>query len=293
MKREDEMGQNVLITGAGSGFGKLTTEALLEAGHTVVASMRDPEDRNRGPAAGLKEQGAKIVEIDVTDDASVDTGVAEAIELTGGVDALVNNAGVGVLGLQESFTIDDWRRLFEINVFGVQRMNRALLPHLRDKNSGVLIHVSSLLGRFVLPFFGPYNASKHALEALAENYRVELSSFGVDSVIVEPGAYGTDFGSRLLLPGDTARNGSYGELAHAPAQQMEGFGEHFEGPNAPDPQMVADAIVRLVEAPAGKRPFRTVVDGLGMGVPIEKYNEAAQKTTRRIYTAFGMEKMLG
>lgn len=286
------MSHKVLITGSSSGFGKLTAEALMKAGHTVVASMRDPEGRNLAHAAGLKESGAHIVDIDVADDGSVERGVAAAVDAVGELDVLVNNAGVGVLGLQEAFTVDDWKKLFEINVFGVQRMNRAVLPHMRERGSGLLIHVSSLLGRFVLPFFGPYNASKHALEGLADNYRVELSGFGVESVVVEPGGYGTDFGTRSLLPSDSARVETYGEMAGAPAQMMAEFGKNFEGPDAPDPQMVADAIVGVVNAPRGKRPFRTVVDGLGMAEPIEQLNEASERTTRGIYSAFGMDGML-
>ena len=108
-------------------------------------------------------------EIDVTDEASVESGVASATKQAGGLDVVVNNAGVGVLGLQETFDVDDWKKLFDVNVFGVQRVNRAVLPHMRERGSGLIIFVSSLLGRMTIPFYGPYNASKWALEALAED----------------------------------------------------------------------------------------------------------------------------
>ncbi len=282
------MSKKALITGTSSGFGKLTALTLLANGHTVVASMRDSEGRNRESADGLRAAGAHIVDIDVTDDASVGEGVAQALEAAGGLDVVVNNAGVGVVGVQEAFTPEDWMKVFNINVFGVQRLNRAVLPTMREQGSGLLIHISSLLGRFVLPFFGPYNASKHALEGLADNYRVELSGFGIESVIIEPGAYATDFGEKLMLPSDTDRLEQLGEFAQAPAQMMESFGENMSGEDAPDPQWVADAVARLVDMPAGQRPFRTVVDGLGMGAPIEEYNKAHETATSTIYNAFGM-----
>lgn len=195
----------ILITGANGGFGSLTVKTLLNQGHAVVATMRNAQSKNKTEADELSALGAKIVNLDVTDDESVNTGVAKAIGLLDGLDVAVNNAGVGVLGIQEQFTIDDFKRLFDINVFGVQRVNRAVLPHFRNQGSGLLVHVSSLLGRIALPFYGPYNASKWALEALAENYRVELSDFGVDSCIVEPGGYPTGFMHSLMQPSDSSQ----------------------------------------------------------------------------------------
>jgi len=286
------MKKNILITGSSSGFGLLTATTLLNAGHTVVASMRNPQGKNKQTAEKLKEMNAYIVDIDVTQDSSVETGIAEAINLVNSVDVVINNAGIGVSGLQETFTIDDWKKIFDVNVFGVQRVNRAILPHMRNRKAGLLIHVSSLLGRFVLPFFGPYNSSKYALEALADNYRVELSGFGIESVLVEPGGFGTEFNANILKPGDTQRINSYGDFSQAPGQMIESFEKNYAGENAPDPQMVADAILKVIEAPEGDRPFRTVVDGLGMGTPIEKYNKAADELTTGIYSAFQMESML-
>ena len=286
------MTKKVLITGASSGFGERMARALVDRGHTVVASMRDTGDRNKPAADAFRAAGAHVVEIDVTDDEAVVAGVAEAIELAGGLDVLVNNAGVGVLGLQECYTAEDMQRLFDVNVFGVQRMNRAVLPLFRRQRSGLLLHVSSLLGRITIPFYGPYNASKWALEALAENYRTELSAFGVESCLVEPGGFATTFMDSLMKPSDTSRDAEYGEMAGAPALALEGFEAALAGNPAQDPQLVADAVLSLVEAPAGERPFRTVVDKMGMGDPIEGYNEHLAKVTNGIYTAFGMADML-
>lgn len=282
----------ILITGASAGFGKLTVHTLLKKGHTVVGSMRGVNGKNQAVTEELKSAGAHIVEIDVTSDDSVEQGVADAMDKAGGLDVVVNNAGVGVVGLQETFTPEDWRKLFDINVFGVQRVNRAVLPHLRERNSGLLIHVSSLLGRMTIPFYGPYNSSKWALEAMAENYRTELSGFGVDSCLVEPGGFPTTFMDNLLKPSDSSRDDGYGELAQAPAGFLAGFEQALAGNPAQDPQNVADAIAELIDTPAGQRKFRTVVDKMGMGDHLVGYNDQLEQITAGIYGAFGMDSML-
>lgn len=287
------MQQNIIITGAGGGFGKLTTLALLKAGHQVVGTLRDLSGRNSTVADELRAAGAKLVEMDVTSDASVDAGVREAIGLLGGgLDIVINNAGYGVMGLQESFTADDWQKVFDINLFGMVRVNRAALPTLRAQGHGMLVHVSSLLGRIALPFYGPYNASKWAVEAMAENYRVELAGFGVESVLVEPGGYPTGFTHNLIKPSDTGRDAQYGPMAHAPQAALEGFEKALEANPAQDPQKVADAIVDLVGRPAGTRPIRTAVDFMGMGQHIAPYNDQLERIMQGIYGAFGMGDML-
>jgi NAD(P)-dependent dehydrogenase (short-subunit alcohol dehydrogenase family) len=286
------MSKKILITGASGGFGGLITEGLLARGHRVAASMRDPDGRNRAVADKLRRAGATVLEIDVTSDASVSQGAARAIEQLGGLDVLVNNAGVGVIGLQESYTADDYKRLFDVNVFGVQRMNRAVIPHFRAQRRGALVHVSSLLGRITIPFYGPYNSTKWALEAMAENYRSELSAFGIESVIVEPGGYATSFIDHLMRPSDTARTAEYGAMAGAPDAALSGFENVLKANPQQDPHDVARAIAELVELPAGQRPFRTVVDHLGMGDPVARYNEHLHELTRSIYTNFGTADML-
>ncbi len=286
------MSKKVLITGASGGFGSLAVKSLLRAGHDVAASMRGPNAKNKAIAEELSGLGAHIVEIDVTDDESVQQGVGKAIEVLGGLDVVVNNAGVGVLGIQEQYTIDDFKRLFDINVFGVQRVNRAALPYFRKQGSGLLLHISSILGRMTLPFYGPYNASKWALEALAENYRLELSSFGVDSCIIEPGGYATSFMDSLIFPSDEERGQEYGEMVNAPKQLFDNFEGALASNPAQDPQLVADAIVSVIETPAGQRPMRTVVDKMGMGTHIEPYNAQLDAIHQGVFNAFGMGDML-
>jgi NAD(P)-dependent dehydrogenase (short-subunit alcohol dehydrogenase family) len=286
------MSKKVLVTGASGGFGKPATLSLLEKGHTVVGSMRDMDGKNKAVAEELRDAGAHIVEMDVTFEASVARGVATAMDMALGLDVVVNNAGVGVIGLQEAFTAEDWKTLFEVNVFGVQRVNREVLPHLREQKSGLLIFVSSLLGRITIPFYGPYNASKWALEAMAENYRAELSRFGIDSCVVEPGGFATDFRFNLLRPTDTDRGSAYGDFAEAPMQMFSNFDKALESNPEQNPQRVADAICNLVDTPPGQRRFRTVVDRMGMGDLVDPYNDQLERIHSGVYGALGMEDLL-
>jgi NAD(P)-dependent dehydrogenase (short-subunit alcohol dehydrogenase family) len=281
----------VLITGASGGFGKLTVTSLLKCGHGVVAAMRDISGKNGAVADDLAGAGAKVVELDVADDGSAAAGVSKALEALGDLDVVVNNAGLGVLGVQESFTADDWQRLFNVNVFGVHRVIRAVLPHMRARRAGLFVQVSSLLGRIAVPFYGPYNASKWALEAMSENYRVELSRFGIDVVIVEPGGYPTTFIDNLMRPSDQSRDTSLGTMPQDARDFLHHFEEALTANPAQDPQNVADAIVKLIEAPAGQRPFRTIVDKMGMGSAIQPYNDQLDAVTSGIYSAFGIGQM--
>lgn len=286
------MTQTVLITGVNSGFGYLTANTLSDNGYTVIGTMRDPQGRNASIANEFAAKGVMIVDIDVTDDESVTRGVQHALEKTGTIDILINNAGVGTLGWQESFTIDDFKKVFDINVFGVQRLTRAVLPYMKKQQQGTLIQISSILGKFVLPFLGSYNASKHAVEGLVENYRAELTQFGIQSLIVQPGGFGTDFGANLLKSSDTAVSQSYGEHANAPEQMWAGTEQSHDAENAPNPQMVADAILKLIETKPEERTFRTVVDGTGLNPVIGEINASTEKAMQTIYTAYGMENLL-
>ena len=217
------MSKKILITGASGGFGMLTVKKLLENGHQVVAAMRDVNGRNDTNSDKLRQLGAIIVELDVTNDNSVINGVNEAISKLGGLDVLFNNAGIGSVGMLEHFTTADFQKLYEVNVFGVQRMNRAVAPFFRKQQKGLIVYTSSLLGRITLPFYGLYQSSKWALEALAENYRSELSGFGIENCIVEPGGFPTAFAENLLKPSDLSQDVSYGDFMQAPQKMGENF----------------------------------------------------------------------
>jgi NAD(P)-dependent dehydrogenase (short-subunit alcohol dehydrogenase family) len=290
--RVEKRPMNILVTGANSGFGHLIVAGLIKAGHRVAGSMRDLNGRNAAAADAQRKLGGHIVEIDVTDEDSVLRGVAAASEALGGIDVLINNAGVGAHGLQENFSADDFQRLFDINLFGVQRMIRAVLPGMRARQGGLILNVSSLLGRVALPFYGPYNATKWALEALTENYRVELSQLGVDVALIEPGGFPTGFIGNLILPSSHERDAAYGPLADAPRASLAQF-EGFLAQNPQqNPQLVADAVVDVVGRRPGTRPFRTEVDKVGMGDAVRGYNEHLAQLTAGLYTNFGMEGML-
>jgi NAD(P)-dependent dehydrogenase (short-subunit alcohol dehydrogenase family) len=286
------MTKKILITGASSGFGKLNVKTLLEKGHHVAATMRDIDGKNKIAATELKNLGAKVIEIDVTNDLSVTKGVNQAIAELGGLDVLINNAGVGTKGMLEFFTTEDFKMIFDINVFGVQRMNRAIAPYFRKQNKGLIIYTSSLLGRITMPFYGLYQASKWALEAMASNYRVELSGFGIENCIVEPGGYPTAFSENLIAPSDNSRAESYGDFIHAPEKSRENFENVLKNNPQQDPQRVADAFAELIDKPYGEKPFRTTVDFIGMGDHVAKYNDHLEQVTQGLYSNFGIAGML-
>jgi NAD(P)-dependent dehydrogenase (short-subunit alcohol dehydrogenase family) len=290
--------RSILITGSNSGLGRMMAEALAERGHIVLASMRQVAGKNAEAAGALRawaeSTGAKlhVVELDVSDDGSVARAVQHALATAGRIDVVVNNAAFGVLGLLEAYTPAQLQQLFEVNVCGAQRVNRAVLPHMRERRSGLLVQVSSTVGRMVLPAMGPYCMTKWALEAMAEVYRYELAPVGVDSIIVQPGTYPTEFLAKAMAPADLARAQDYGVSAQAPQIIQAGFDSIMGMPEPPDPREVADAVTRLIEMPAGTRPLRTVVDRL-MGQGTVAINEVASNVMAGVLQALGMGAMLG
>jgi len=282
----------VLITGIAGGFGKPTALALLDRGHEVAGSVRSRAGRNAGTLAELEAAGALIVEMDVTDTGSTEAGVAEAIAALGGLDVLFNNAGIGSYGIQELMSPEDMARVFDVNVTGVQRVMRAALPHLRAQGRGTVLYTSSLIGRIATPFYGTYSASKWALEAIVECYRTELSGFGIESCIIEPGAMPTAFFDGLVTPSDPGREASYGDFAQVPTMSAAGLAQMLDATPAQRPERIAEAVVALLDMPHGQKPFRTVVDHTGAGPEIERYNEVLHDVTRTVLTNFGIGQML-
>jgi NAD(P)-dependent dehydrogenase (short-subunit alcohol dehydrogenase family) len=292
------MSRNVLITGTSAGFGDLISRTLVNKGYTVFATMRDPEGRNAKRAASLsahaegKPGRLHVLELDVTSNDSVGKAVSRAIELDGPLDVVVNNAGVGAGGIGEAFTSAQWRQLFDVNVFGVQRVMRAALPSMRERGTGLFINMSSVMGRVVIPFAAPYTATKYALEGMSETYRYELSGTGVDVSIVEPGGFMTEFASRMMTPGDTARVDAYGPIKDIPDQVWGGFMERLAADGAPDPQDIADAVLNLIETPAGERPLRVVVDPMTGGEGANSLNNATSRVQAQLLEGFGMLDLL-
>jgi len=278
--------RTALVTGANSGFGRLTAEAFAADGWRVYATMRNTTTKNAQAAAELRKAGISVVELDVTDDASVDAAAKTVLAEAGALDVLVNNAGTGHFGFAEAFTPAAVEAQFATNVVGPLRVNRAFLPSMRDRKSGLVVFVSSVVGRIVFPFTGIYTASKWALEALAETFSYELAPFGVDVAIVEPGAYPTDIFSKVAGPDDAARVGEYSALASLEQQLSEGLSASTTGR---DPQEVADAILRLANAPAGERPLRTPVPS---NPAVDAINAATASIQHEVMKSIGFESLL-
>ena len=279
--------QVVLITGSSTGFGRLFTETLARKGHTVFATMRDPGGRNAKNAGEIRALAEKdslpihVLEMDVTDDASVERAVNAAIAKAGRIDVAINNAGYYLSGLEEAVTTEQAQRLMDTNFLGPVRVNRAVLPHMRRQRSGVIMHISSGAGRVVLPSAGFYCASKFALEALAEAYSYELASQGIESVIVEPGAYETPVFGNTVTAADQARTATYGAAKEIPAKVNGALSSRVG--NA---QEVADAVLRIVETPAGERHLRYYVSPQNFGV--EEINALSKQVQGKVIEGFGL-----
>ena len=284
----------ILVTGSSNGFGRLTVETLARLGHTVYASMRGSSGKNEAIRTELQQLAKDenlnlhVIELDVTNDTSVEKAVADIIENAGRIDVLVNNASVMSIGITEGFTLEQVQRQFDVNFYGAVRTNRAVLPHMRKQGQGLLIQISSIAGRVVVPFFGIYAASKFAVEAMSEAYRYDLSGWGIDSVIVEPGPFGTNLFETIPWPEDKQRLAEYTELAGAPESMIANFEKLTQSDDARDPQEVADAISQLIGIPTGERPLRTVV-GIDFGVT--GLNEAAARFQHGLLEALEMQQM--
>jgi len=277
----------VLITGASSGFGRLIAETLARRQYQVFATMRNVSGRNAAAAreiAQLAERESlslQAVELDVTDDGSVERAVNEVTAKCGRIDVLVNNAGYGIMDLAESVTMAQAQRQFDTNFFGVLRMNRAVLSAMKRHGSGLLLHVSSGAGRLAIPGMGLYCASKFALEALAEVFRYELASQGIDSVIIEPGAYATSALEKLERGEDQGRKSGYGEMALVP----EKIQTKLVSTRA-NPQEIADFVLQIIETPAGQRALRYRVGSGGPGV--SRINALTDEVQVQLLEAFGI-----
>ena len=263
------MNKIILITGASSGFGRLTAEALAKAGHTVYASMRNTASRNAAVAeqmavlAKSNNVDLRTIEMDVQSQASIDAAVAKIIADHGHVDVLVHNAGHMAFGPAEAFTPEQYAQLYDVNVLSTQRVNRAVLPHLRQQRQGLLIWISSSsVAGGTPPYLAPYFGAKAAMDAIAIQYARELSRWGIETSIIVPGAFtrGTNHFAHSGQPADEARAAEYeaGPYAGFGEQVQKAFAE-IVPPDA-DANLVAEAIVSVVHAPYGKRPFRVHID---------------------------------
>ncbi|MEM1329111.1 MAG: SDR family NAD(P)-dependent oxidoreductase [Planctomycetota bacterium] len=285
-----------LITGCSSGFGLVTARTLARNGFRVFASMRDVRTRNAQVADELRQLALAeklrldVVEIDIDSDASVDDGVASVLESADQIDVLFNNAGINVPGPIE-LSMDAARQSFETNVFGQLRMLRAVAPGMRANRHGLVIQMSSGLGRLVQPTSGLYSATKFAQEALFESAAYELHPFGVEVAIVQPSDYDTRIKAnsrryfRELLDGldaaDRRRAGDY-------ASHIEITKATLEDAPAPPPQEVADIVLKLANTPAGQRPLRTVAMPPEIAEGLNQLNGTLEQVQAGLLQSSGM-----
>jgi short-subunit dehydrogenase len=256
------MSKIILITGTSSGFGKLTTITLANEGHSIIAAMRNVNGKN---AEAAKELGAianvEVVEMDVSDENSVNEAVAYTLKKYGVIDVLVNNAGVVGFGLFEATKVDTIKSMFDVNVFGVMRLYQAVLPSMRKNKSGLIINVSSGLGVLSSPFVAAYAATKFAVEGLTEGIRHEVKEYGVETVTILPGAFPTEISGKAGFGADKLEViESYGPDKQKALEDFGGimWAKMQEYKN--DPQQVADTINNLVKMKNGTRPFQTAIN---------------------------------
>jgi NAD(P)-dependent dehydrogenase (short-subunit alcohol dehydrogenase family) len=252
----------VLVTGCSSGFGELIAKTLATDGHHVYATMRGVQSRNAAAADNLRQWAREqalaldVLDLDVTDDGSVLTAVAQALASTDGIDVVVNNAGASAVGPLEAFSIEQMAGLIDLNVLGPMRVNNAVLPTMRARQSGLIVWITSTLGRVLPGRGGLYPATKWAAEGFAESLHYQVAPFGIDVAIVEPGSFPTPATFKSMEAANQEIAAAY---AVRPPANVAARQPAPAGHQPPDPQEVADAVKRLIELPAGQRPLRTVV----------------------------------
>ncbi|HTD40852.1 MAG TPA: SDR family oxidoreductase [Mucilaginibacter sp.] len=281
----------IFITGTNSGFGWLTAKSCAALGHKVYASMRDTKGRNADKARALVQQENMVVyDVDVRNGKSVAEAIETIIKTEGRIDVVINNAGIYATGITETFTEEDFSRVIDVDVTGTWRTIKAALPQMRKQKGGLIINISSVAGRFSFPFQTVYNAAKFAVEGLTEGLHFEVRQLGVDVVMIQPGPFPTEVWGKTIAGSDDTVIASYGDLAKIPEQIGAGIGQMFEAVK-PDPQLVADTIIHLINTPKGKRPLRTVVDP-ATGTFSEIANKHVKEQYESFLTAFGMQEML-
>ena len=235
------MNKTALVTGASSGIGEETARTLHKLGYTVYAAARRTDRLKQLTAIGIH-----ALTMDVTDDESMSSGIEKIITETGRIDVLVNNAGYGSYGAIEDVSLDEARRQFEVNVFGLARLIQLVLPHMRAQRSGTIINISSMGGRLTTPLGGWYHATKYAVEALSDALRMETAPFGIDVVVIEPGGIRTEWsGIAADHLEETAEGSAYASQIKAVANSMRS--ESTNKRQSP-PSVIADTVEKIVTA---------------------------------------------
>jgi NAD(P)-dependent dehydrogenase (short-subunit alcohol dehydrogenase family) len=293
------MKQVIVVTGASSGFGALAARALADAGHTVYASMRETAGRNAVQVKAVQDFATthkadlRAIELDVASQESVDSAVRKIVEENGRLDVIVHNAGHMVFGPAEAFTPEQLAELYDVNVVSTQRVNRAALPQLRKQRRGLLVWVSSSSASGgTPPYLAPYFAAKAAMDAMAVVYAREVALWGIETSIVVPGAFtsGTNHFAHAGSPADKAREAEYeaGPYNGMADRILKGFSS-IVPPDA-DASAVADAIVKIVDTPFGKRQFRVHIDPTQDGA--EVVNAVEDRVRAELLRRIGLAELL-
>ena len=270
----------VLITGCSSGFGKLAALHFARKGDTVYASMRNTsKGKELEEARDAESLKIELLELYVTDDASVSAAISKVIGEAGQIDVLVNNAGIGAHGPIEETDDDEAKEIFETNFFGVLRVIRAALPHMREKKAGTIANVSSLAGRVGPPFDGIYAASKFALEAMSEALSYEVHPFGIRVLLVEPGGFETNIGDTRRVPRRYNEGSPYAELDQRFTQALTRLPT---GGERGDAQLVAEKIYDAVNDKEPKLRYLVgqdaeMIDGLRRQLDDEQFEKAIRQ----------------
>lgn len=279
--------KTVLITGTSSGFGEKIVKTLVEDNQEfhIIATMRGKDDKNKESAQELaKYPNVLVKELDVVNQASINSTAHEVLSEYGKIDILINNAGVYGGGLLEAHSINQVQKLFDVNVYGPLRLMKAILPAMRKEKRGLIINISSMLGFFSIPMNAVYCASKFALEGFVTGSYDELIQKGVENVLVEPGAYPTElFQKQGIIADENAITESYDGLA----EQMTAYATSAVGrvmaEKQPNPQAVADKVVELIKMEKNTRPLRNPIDQISG-------EEFSHKVTRQL-AALAQEQM--
>lgn len=293
------MKQVIVITGASSGFGALTARALADDGHTVYAGMRATQGRNAPQVEQARAYAQqhnvdlRTIELDVQSDASVKAASERIVAECGRLDVVIHNAGHMSFGPAEAFTPEQFAELYDINVLSTQRVNRAVLPQLRKQGRGLVVWISSSSARGgTPPYLSPYFAAKAAMDSLAVSYAGELARWGIETSIVVPGAFtkGTNHFAHSGSPADASRAAEYanGPTADIPDIALQGLAA-LEPADA-DAASVARAVVSVVDAPFGKRPFRVHIDPSEDGAEI--VNAVADRVRAELLRRIGLQDLL-
>jgi NAD(P)-dependent dehydrogenase (short-subunit alcohol dehydrogenase family) len=288
----------ILVTGASSGFGAMTVRALADAKHIVYAGMRDIGGRNAQAAAAARRYAdahavtLRPIEMDVSEQASVDGAMAAILAEARRIDVVVHNAGHMVLGPTEAFTPEQIAAVYDTNVLSTQRVNRAVLPAMRAQRDGLVLWVGSSSSRGgTPPYLGPYFAAKAAEDALAVSYAAELTRFGIETTIVVPGSFtsGTNHFVNAGRPADEYIASAY-EAEYAGLMDEVGKKLAELAPDDADPAEVARQIVKVVDTPKGSRPFRVYIDPADDGA--EDVFRVGDRVRQWFYQRLGLSDLL-